>query len=344
MTGTLVHFRTPTYRRREMLTRTLRSLQAQTVSDWVCDVYDNDPDHSAREVVEALGDPRIRWSPNLVPLPPSANIDRCYTRNNPHDAEWFCSVEDDDFILPTFVEQNIAAAEASGARIVMRNQLVELDSGTAEARISDYGVLDNRFQEGLIAPASVRLALLADLGISNGGLFWSRHATSDLELKFSCSPVLQEYLRTLTIAEPIYVAMTPLAVWAKKGAQTNRYIGEHAGYLRRELDLKRSLQRVRREVWRHATPEERRAYIDAKDHPEDSRNRAEQLVKALLKHRMPGLSLKDTAALTARGLLVRLVGRTTAEFDAFLSTCWPLDSGPGMPPSNLRSDQAEVLG
>ena len=137
MTGPLVHFRTPTYRRPDTLLRTLQSKQGQTVDHWVCDVYDNDPEHSARDVVQSLGDARVRWTPNPEPLPPAANIDRCYTRKNPHDAEWFCSVEDDDYILPTFVQENIELAEMSGARIVLRNQIIELDSGTPEARLSD---------------------------------------------------------------------------------------------------------------------------------------------------------------------------------------------------------------
>jgi hypothetical protein len=322
MAGPLVHFRTPTYRRPETLLRTLQSMQAQTVQNWICDVYDNDPEHSARGVVQLLADPRIHWKPNPEPLPPAANIDRCYTRENPHDADWFCSVEDDDYILPTFVQENIEAAEMSGACIVMRNQIIELDSGTPVARLSDHGVLDQRFREGLTPPTLLRLALLAGLSISNGGLFWSRHAASDLEIKIVCSPVLQEYLRTLTIVEPIYIALRPLAVWAKKGAQTSRYQGDPAGYFRRELDLKRSLQRIRQEIWQHATPEERSAYISGSELLLDTNSRARELVKALIRQRTKGLPVSRKVELVARGLLIRALGRTSAAFETFISSRW----------------------
>ena len=298
--------------------RTLQSMQGQTIDHWICDVYDNDPEHSARDVVQSLGDARIRWTPNPVSLPPAANIDRCYTRENSHDAEWFCSVEDDDYISPTFVQENIELAEVSGARIVLRNQIIELDSGTPEARLSEYGVLDQRFREGLTPPTLLRLALLADLSVSNGGLFWSRHAVSDLELKFICNPVLQEYLRTLTIVEPIYVALRPLAVWAKKGAKTSRYQGDPAGYFRRELNLKRSLQKIRQDIWQHATPEERATYLSGSELLIDPTTRAQQLVKALIGRRISGLSVWEKLELTARGLLIRSLGRTTADFEAFV--------------------------
>ncbi len=40
----LVHIRTPTYKRPAALKRALQSMIAQTWENWVCDVYDDDPD------------------------------------------------------------------------------------------------------------------------------------------------------------------------------------------------------------------------------------------------------------------------------------------------------------
>src|SRR6187551_1888518 len=208
----LVHFRTPTYKRPEQLRRALESMIAQTSPHWVCDVYDDDPSEAGRHVVAELGDERIRYTSNRPQLFASRNIDHCFSAHNPHGAEYFCVVEDDNFLLPGFVAENIALMQREGVEIVLRNQLVEHASGTAAASVGTIGVLDELFTDGLYAAEEFRLALLAGIGVSNGGLFWSVRARSPLEIQYGCTATLQEYLRTYSIVEPVYVAMEPLAV------------------------------------------------------------------------------------------------------------------------------------
>lgn len=89
-----VHVRTPTYRRPALLERCLRSLMAQTWTDWVCDVFDDDPDQAGRTVCERLGDPRIRYVPNRPQRFASRNIDSGFSALNPHNAEYFFVLED----------------------------------------------------------------------------------------------------------------------------------------------------------------------------------------------------------------------------------------------------------
>jgi glycosyltransferase involved in cell wall biosynthesis len=322
----LVHFRTPTYRRFEFLARTLKSMQAQTIQNWICDVYDDDPEGSARAVVDSLNDHRIRWNQNGSRLLVAGNVDRCFTRDNPHGAQWFCVVEDDDYILPAFAEENIRIAKKHEVRIVLRNQLIELASGTPNAALSAYGILDRKFHEGICTPDLLRLAILVDVALSHGGLFWSADVASDLELKFPCNAVLQEYLRALTVVEPFYVAMEPLAVWAKKDAATSRNDGLNVGFLRRELDLKRAIQELRQEIWRCASPAERAGYVHDSRLLYDPRERAKALAKALIRFSAPGvLTLKEEWILRLRGLLIRGAGATTPEVKAFLRGCKDLN-------------------
>lgn len=317
----LVHVRTPTYKRPEELGRALRGLIAQSHADWICDVLDDDPEGAGRTVVEDLSDSRIRYTQNSPRLRAAKNIDRCFSRENPHGASFFCVLEDDNQLLPTFMADNIRVCREEGVEIVLRNQLVEHDCGTPDARLSDAGLLESAFVEGRYAPDRFRLALMADIGVSNGGLFWSDRAASDLEINMDCSATLQEYLRTFAVVEPIYVAMTPLAVWAENGVNTTRDLGHKVGWLRRELDLKRSVQVLQRHVWSQTASESRRGFLDDCSFRYPASKRATGMIKSLSQFRVRGsLPPGEIARLAVRGLLIRLLGRPEPGLQRFLRT------------------------
>ena len=317
----LVHFRTPTYKRPQALRRALESMIAQSSPHWVCDVYDDDPAEAGRAVVEALGDKRIHYTANKPQLFASRNIDHCFTAENPHGAEFFCVVEDDNFLMQSFCADNIALSRREGVEIVLRNQVIEYSSGTSSARVGTVGVLDDLFTEGRFAADEFRLALLAGIGVSNGGLFWSVRTRSPLEIQYSCTATLQEYLRTYSITEPVYVAMEPLAVWAENAEQTTRNAELNAGYFRRELDLKRSVQALRRMVWDQTSPEQRAAFMTNPRFAAPAGVRATHVGKALIsEHLTRHVSHIDALRLRARGLMIRVLGRLTPEFDQFVAS------------------------
>lgn len=317
----LVHFRTPTYKRPEALRRALESMIAQTWPRWICDVYDDDPSEAGRYVVAALGDKRIRYMPNKPQLFASRNIDHCFTAENPHGAEFFCVVEDDNFLMPTFCAANIALARRESVEIVLRNQLIEHASGTLSASVGTTGVLDDLFTDGLFEADEFRLALLAGIGVSNGGLFWSVRARSLLEIQYACTATLQEYLRTYSIVEPVYVAMEPLAVWAENAEQTTRNAELSAGYLRRELDLKRAVQALRQMVWNEISPEQRDGFMHNPRFAAPIDVRAGHVGKALIGQGLAGhVSRLDALRLRARGVMIRALGRLTPDFDQFVAS------------------------
>jgi hypothetical protein len=314
----LVSVRTPTYRRPAMLKRALASIIAQDVGSWRCDVYDDDPAGSARVVCEAIGDSRIIYHHNQPQLFASRNIDHCFTADNPHGAAFFCVVEDDNYLLPGFFAQNIAICRERQVELVLRNQLFEYASGTDAARLSDAGVLNGLFTEGLYAPDRFRMSLLCGIGVSNGGLFWSRQARSQLEIQYFCTATMQEYMRTFSIVEPIYVAMTPLAIWAENAGQTTRNNDLRASYLRRELDLKRSVQALRRQVWKAAPAELRRTYLTDPVFATAPVERAAALRKALIPHGSASAGPRVSAEMVARGVAIRMLGRLQPELERFI--------------------------
>jgi len=316
----LVQVRTPTYRRPAALHRALRSIIEQSWSTWVVDVYDDDPDQAGRAVIEGLGDARIRYHHNRPQRFASRNIDGCFSAANPNDAEYFCVVEDDNFLLPGFMAENIALARQRGVEIVLRNQLIEHASGTDGARLSKGGVLDGLFVEGTYAPEQFHLSLLVGIGVSNGGLFWSRRTRTPLEIGFSCTATMQEYLRTFSIAEPIHVAMTPLAVWAENAEQTTRNAGLEASYLRRELDLKREIQALQRIVWNRSPAAIRRNFLSDPRFVPPTADRAKSLTKALIPHAPTDLAPRIAIEMALRGIAIRTLGRLSPDFQPFIDS------------------------
>lgn len=320
-THDLVQIRTPTYRRPDALARALRSMQAQSWSNWVCDVYDDDPQASGEAVCRDLADKRIFYHRNATQNFASRNIDQCFSRKNPHNAEYFCVVEDDNFILDTFLEANIALCREQNVDIVMRNQLFEHASGTDGAYLGSKGVLDELFTDGLYDAQTFRTSLLMGIGVSNGGLFWSRHARSELEIQYDCTATLQEYLRTFSIREPIYVAMEPLAVWAENAEQTTRNAGLNTTYRRRELNLKRNVQLLRRAVWDELPAEARRIYLDNARFVAPAAVRAEGLLRSLIWHRA-GVPLPAAQVMrfVLRSGVVATIGKADAALNNFIAS------------------------
>ena len=314
----LVHVRTPTYKRPEALKRALGSMIAQSWQNWICDVYDDDPGQSGKAACDAMGDPRIRYNHNSPQRFASKNIDMCFSKTNPHGADYFCVVEDDNSILPAFMADNIALCREQKVDIVLRNQLVEHAAGTDKAHLSQGGVLDELFVDGAYSPDDFKLCLLIGIGVSNGGLFWSRDSKSELEIgSYSCTATLQEYMRTFSVCEPVYVAMTPLAVWAENAEQTTRNAELKSSYLRRELDLKRAVQTLQREAWKRAPKDRREHFLTDPLFAANTAARANGLAKALI---LRGSSGPDAMRLRARGLAIRMLGRLTPDFGSFIAS------------------------
>ncbi len=311
----LVHVRAPTYKRPELLRRALTSLQAQTWQHWVCDIYDDDPDGAGFQVCQDLGDPRIHYNHNQPQKYASRNINACFTLNNPRNADYFCVVEDDNYLFPDFMADNIAMCRTHKVNLVLRNQLIEFNTNVDAPTLSSDGILNHLYKEGVYTPEMFRLSLIMGIGVSNGGLFWTRDTKSPIEITCTCTATLQEYIRTFVVREPIYVAMDPLAVWMENGSATTRNDGDRDGYLRRELNLKRAIQKLQRAAWQRASAATRRDFVGnpAFATAPDARERG--LIKAHLLGLPKHVPMKDTAELFLRGSLIRIVGQTTSDLN-----------------------------
>lgn len=210
----LCEVRAPTYRRPVLLARALRSLVQQTHSCWRAIVFDDSDEREGQQVVESIDDARIFYRPNPRNLGCARNLDQAFQTRPYLGADYACVLEDDNYLMPEFLEQNILCAQTHHVPIVLRNQLI-MSEQRAQAAVSrttrgDY------FEERIYEPIELHAALWVFEGISNGGLFWSTNSVSDLQVgPLVTDAGLQEHCRTLQIREHLFFAERPLAVWSE---------------------------------------------------------------------------------------------------------------------------------
>lgn len=183
-----VAFCISTYKRPDFLKKQLESLSLQTFKDFEVVVSDNDPDQSAKVIVEGMGDARFKYISNTENL----GIVKSFNRSleNAH-AEYITMLTDDDpvyvYMLETLYKLSqqyagygmyfggndrsyslLAAAKLSGARVGTNSQLAELDEGTIRiysAREFPTAYLNEDFGGGILwSVGIVKREIIQNLG------------------------------------------------------------------------------------------------------------------------------------------------------------------------------------
>jgi glycosyltransferase involved in cell wall biosynthesis len=237
----LVEIRVPTYRRPGWLAEALASIRAQTVSDWQAIVFDDSPDREAEKVVADLHDERILYRANRTNLGASGNLNLAFATQAYAGGKYACVIEDDNWILPDFLEANIKALESSGLRLLARNQEVWVRSWEAKEK-GQGTTLSHWYEPGEISPLTLHAYTFFFPGVSNGSLFWSTDLASRLEVSnVVTDPSLQEYCRCAQIWEPLLYEPVPKAAYAhivagvQRAARPQKSFGRFLQVLRRQL-------------------------------------------------------------------------------------------------------------
>jgi glycosyltransferase involved in cell wall biosynthesis len=212
-TSPIVEVRIPTYNRPALLRRALNALLAQTYGNWRAVILDDG--EAARQVVSDLGDGRILYRPNPVRLGPDSNIVRAFSRQPMAGGEFFYMLEDDNLIVPTFIEENLRWLSIHDVGLVINNQWVEVLQSDSQASppVHDNRITIDCFTEGVWSADDFRVAMLWRMPISNGSIFWRRDCRSDFTVDDRYDPALHEWLRAYRIADAIYFNETPNAFW-----------------------------------------------------------------------------------------------------------------------------------
>lgn len=126
----------PTYRRPAMLPRALASLRAQTCTDWICELHNDDPDDPRPgQLLTKLRDPRF----TLVPHP--RNLGGTATFNlfsRPTPEPFYSILEDDNWWEPDFLATMLATA-ASHLHVTVFWANMRVAAEEADGRFTDTG-------------------------------------------------------------------------------------------------------------------------------------------------------------------------------------------------------------
>lgn len=100
-----------TYRRPRLLERAIASLVAQSCTDWICELHNDDPDDSEPErIASAFADSRIEYVRHVRNLGGTGSFNT-FHRTVPEP--YFAMLEDDNWWAPDFLARMVAAIEAN---------------------------------------------------------------------------------------------------------------------------------------------------------------------------------------------------------------------------------------
>jgi glycosyltransferase involved in cell wall biosynthesis len=207
--------RVPTYRRPELLRRALQSVINQTYPHWRCLVFDDCRDGSAREIVEELNDQRVHYRRNDRRLGAIGNIDQCF-RNRPFvGGSYACVVEDDNYLLPQHLEQQLHKCAEHHVDVIFAAQFCESVIVPGEpGELTETKTLAWIYPGGVHEPQDLLPAILFSHAFSNGGVFWRIGSYADFELgDITKNPGIQETARILRLKSRVYVCHEASAVW-----------------------------------------------------------------------------------------------------------------------------------
>ncbi len=202
----------PTYKRPDLLHRSLVSLQAQSYSHWRAFVFDDSPTGEGLDVVRAVRDRRIHYEKNADRMGAAANIDQCFSGRLPRSNGWGYVLEDDNFLLPAFFEHVFEVMSGTGAELALFNQRIAQANGILMP--AEHTTRGGWFLNGWVEPQELHAKLLLMEGLSNGGLVWRTGGSVRLfvgsQVKFTA---LHEACRSLLIQKRFWFSDTALTVW-----------------------------------------------------------------------------------------------------------------------------------
>lgn len=235
-----------------LLERALKSLLAQTHTEWRCIVFDDCPDGSARRVVESLNDARLTYEHNPRSKGAIGNIDQCF-RNSPYlGGAYACVLEDDNYLLEDYLRRNIELCQVHKVDVLFCDQKCEEIITPGEVGVVGvHNTIGSIYKAGVHDLAELLPAILFSPGFSNGSAFWRLGGASNFEMgPITKNPGIQETARLLRVRGRVYVSHEALAVWrrndpresfvnkaASAEASTLKKLSERYGRAREQREL-----------------------------------------------------------------------------------------------------------
>ena len=242
-----ITFAIPYYRGRDYLGEAIRSVLAQTESDWELLVVDDCGPEPAEDVVAGFDDPRISYVRNAQNLGLAGNWNECVRLAT---APWVTILHGDDRLLPAYAARVLAAAERESAITALFTDTVNIDGDGAPTRtLADVvkGLLPRRQGDHVLAGDDDLAGLVAGNYIVCPTLCLRRDlvgpAPFDASLTFV--PDWEFTTRVLMEGGRLFAVRTPLLEYRRHGGSekslqtedATRFVEEIAFLERRAADL-----------------------------------------------------------------------------------------------------------
>jgi hypothetical protein len=200
-----------TYRRPHLLRRALDSLRAQTVTDWVCELHNDDPDDDRPEAMLAeVQDARIRYVRHAVNLGATRSFNLFHQTV---DEPFFTLLEDDNWWEPQFLDQMIGALEAHPhVELAWANMRIWQEQ--PDATWMDTGVTTWPPGSGSIVFTWPHLLHVNDALHSNGAMLVRSAGAERHRIPDSTPMAAMELVRERTYTAPLLLVSQVLANFA----------------------------------------------------------------------------------------------------------------------------------
>lgn len=205
-----------TYRRPQLLRRALASLLAQTHTDWICELHNDDPgDEAPRRVLEELapGDKRFHYHPHDSNWGAVATFNHAYAGG----PEPYASLlEDDNWWKPDFLRSSVATLEAHpDAALVWTNMHVWQESADGSWRDTGRTIWHRRPTD----PAAIsfewpEIYQAIDALHSHGAMVFRPRAFASTGVPPETPLAIIEHVRERAARGPLLLLSEPLAHFA----------------------------------------------------------------------------------------------------------------------------------
>lgn len=212
----------PTFRRPALLSRALRSVLAQTFTDFQVMVCDNSSNDGTAEVVEGFAqrDARVAYHCHPVNIGAQANFGWGFEQVG---SEFFCLFSDDDLLLPRCLVNGVEGLRSHPSAMAWGGQvLTSRDDGAVECWPS------TAWPEGYVEPVAACSLVCHNIRPANTGMLFRRRVLDpDFHpgyTDFHCSDVL--WMLHAAAKGGIGVTREPVAVFTQHAGSLSTRAGQ----------------------------------------------------------------------------------------------------------------------
>lgn len=176
-----------------------------------------------------MSDARFHYVPTTGGKGAAENLARAF-RKTPffNDSVYFCVLEDDNWLMPAYLDQSIRLIKEKQVNLLHVNQECWWRPANGKPTSFESSTLETVLPQGLLTAEHLHAGVFFFQGISNGSLFWSINLASDLSAPVHTSrdAYVQEMQRCLAIQETSFCSHQCLSIWTDSEKENKHRIFE----------------------------------------------------------------------------------------------------------------------